>query len=106
MKKLNQSLAFVILSLSLIGQNSVSAAIINNTFSGTADFGPLTGQSYNGTATFDDSSITGSGNESVSTTNFELTFNGKIFNNSNADIGGSAEAIYVDGIFAGIQYYS
>lgn len=106
MKKLNQSLALVTLSLGLIGQNSVSAAIINSTFSGTADFGPLIGQSYSGSATFDNFSITGVGDETVPTSQFEVTFNGQTFNNGNAQAGNSAKAVFVDGVFAGIQYVS
>ncbi|MDB9524580.1 hypothetical protein PN498_01150 [Oscillatoria sp. CS-180] len=102
--KLNlmSSLATTALALgtTLMMAASASAASLFS-FEATADFGPLDGQSFFGTVEFDDSGLTGSGNESVNLSSFNFDFLGTVFTEADDTF---AVAQFSDGTFLGVDY--
>lgn len=71
-------------------------------FSGVADSGPLLGQSFTGSLSFDDSALTGLGFELFSLDTLNFVFAGQRYSLVNADI--APDVSYLDGSFLGLSY--
>ncbi|ACK73277.1 conserved hypothetical protein [Gloeothece citriformis PCC 7424] len=101
-QKISMITSGLALSLTVSPINSVQAAIIPYTFSGTIEFGDLTGESFSGSFNYDDSLLTGSGYEVVDVSDLELTFLGNTFTAVNGDSTPRVE--FSEGNFLGLYY--
>jgi hypothetical protein len=77
------------------------AALINYNLIVNIDFGPLTGNVYTGSFTYDNDGLTGTGNESVFLTDFNFNFDGNPY--TFADDPGATVSFF-DGTFLGLDY--
>ncbi|NCT84877.1 MAG: PEPxxWA-CTERM sorting domain-containing protein [Comamonadaceae bacterium] len=68
-------------------------------FTGTIDAGPLSGQTFAGSYSFDPTSVTGSAFEQIALSAFTLVFNSQTYT-----LTPSASADYADGVFLGLSY--
>jgi hypothetical protein len=82
--------------------SSAQAALIEYSFTGTLDSGLLSGESFNGQFTFDDSGFANSGLQGLSLSSFALNFHNTSFNAGNADTTPTVD--YQDGTFLGLSY--
>ena len=88
------------LGTTLVMAASASAASLFS-FEATPDFGLLSGQSFFGTVEFDDSGLTGTGDETVGLSSFNFDFLGTVFTEADDTF---AFAQFVDGAFLGVDY--
>jgi hypothetical protein len=89
-------------TLSALSLNASQAeAVTLFTFEVIPDFGPLAGNTYVGDFSFDDSSLTGIGDETVSLSDFNFNFLGTTYTELD---GFSSLAAFLDGKFLGIEY--
>lgn len=65
--------------------------------------GALNGNTYSGSFSYDDATLTGSGSESVTVDSLNFTFEGTPYTEAD-DIGSGAEAIFEGGTFLGLNY--
>ncbi|MDJ0731059.1 MAG: PEP-CTERM sorting domain-containing protein [Crocosphaera sp.] len=82
--KFTLSTTAIALTLSLVSPNSVEAATISYTFSGTTDSGSLINENYTGTFTFDDANLTGFNKESLTVSTVTFNFLGTTFTKTDA----------------------
>jgi hypothetical protein len=80
LQKLGAIAATIALSLTAI-QPAQSATLTYN-ISGTTDSGPLVGETYFGSFSFDDSNLTRNGSEFLTPANLNLNFSNPIFSNT------------------------
>ena len=101
---LKSSLAATGLALgtTLMMAASASAASLFS-FEVTPDFGFLSGQSFSGTVEFDDSLLTGIGDETVSLSSFNFDFLGTVFTEAD-DNDNDPFAQFFDGVFLGVSF--
>jgi hypothetical protein len=92
------------LALSLCALNATQAQALSlYDFTVTPDFGTLTGNTYQGNFSFDDSGLTSSGEEEVALLSFNfLNFLGRTYTQADDP---SAIASFFDGNFLGIDYF-
>ena len=88
------------LGTTLVMAASASAASLFS-FEATPDFGLLSGQSFFGTVEFDDSGLTGTGDETVGLSSFNFDFLGTVFTEADDTL---AFAQFFDGAFLGVDY--
>jgi hypothetical protein len=81
---------------------AAEAGILQYAFTGTLDFGSLLGESYSGQASFDDSALTGTGNESLPLTGLSFSFHGSSFGLGSGAAAPTAD--FLDGVFLGLSY--
>ncbi len=105
MTNIFQKLSFVatttVLSLSVINANPVNAASISYDFEVSPDFGPLVGETYSGFFEFDDSALTGIGEEFLSVSDLSFNFPGF---DSGTDGLSDPEAVFLDGDLLGLSF--
>ncbi|MCX7097189.1 MAG: PEP-CTERM sorting domain-containing protein [Methylococcales bacterium] len=78
------------------------AAMVRYSFDGVIDSGSLFGESYSGFLLFDDASLTYTGAESVTLSDFSMAFLTNTFAISTADFAPTAD--FSEGVFLGISY--
>lgn len=78
---------------------ATSAQAATYSFSGSIDAGPLSGASFAGSYTFDDSQITGADFEQIALSAFSLNFNSQTFS-----LNPGATADFSAGVFLGLTY--
>lgn len=98
MQKLLRSTALAALLIAALP--AAQAASYN--FSGAMDFGPLNGESFSGSLSFDDTGLTGAGFELFSLSNLTINFAGHTYTLANADA--APDVSYQDGAFLGLSY--
>ncbi|NJN74771.1 MAG: PEP-CTERM sorting domain-containing protein [Limnothrix sp. RL_2_0] len=79
---------------------SAKAAVMYS-FEVTPDFGPLLGDTYLGTLEYDDSGLTGIGEETVGLSDFDFSFLGSDFMSADDPF---AFVQLFDGVFLGVEY--
>ncbi|WP_422017571.1 FxDxF family PEP-CTERM protein [Roseateles sp.] len=89
----------LIAAAALIAASAAHADSFN--FSGTVDAGPLSGQTFAGSYTFNAAQVSGSAFEQLALSAFTLNFNSVTYT-----LNGSATADYADGVFLGLSYTS
>ena len=92
----------VVLSLAVQQVNPAQAAIVSYNLAGTIQNGSLTGQTFSGTFSYDNSPSTGSGFESLDASQVNLNFLGSTFTAVNADSNPTVE--FLDGILLGLNF--
>ncbi|NET45290.1 hypothetical protein [Okeania sp. SIO2B3] len=106
MTNIFQKLSFVatstVLTLSVINANPVNAASITYDFEVTIDSGVLFGGTYSGSFEFDDSAVTGMGEEFLSVSDISFDFLG--VNYTETDGLFDPEAVFFDGDFLGLSF--
>ena len=106
MTNIFQKLSFIatttVLSLSVIHTNPVSAASIIYDFEVSIDSGVLDGETYSGFFEFDDSALTGIGDEFLSVSELGFDFLG--VNYTETDSLSDPEAVFFDGDFLGLNF--
>ncbi len=91
-----------VLSLATLASPSIAnGASIDSDFQVEIDFGPLTGNIYSGNISYDDSNLTGSGDETLPLTNFNFIFDGNSYTLADDT---NATATFLNGKFLGIDY--
>ena len=93
------SLAF---GLALINTNPTQAATITYDLQVSIDSGPLLNETYFGSFSFDDLTLTGVGDEFLPVTNLEFNFLGTDY--TEADDAFGAEVEFFDGDFLGLSF--
>lgn len=73
-------------------------------FSGMMESGSLIGESFTGLFSFDDSSLSKTGEEYLGVGSLSMNFLGNVWNLSHLESGSAAEIKFYDGIFAGLSY--
>jgi hypothetical protein len=86
----------------ILSAPGAEAGIVNYTFSGTVDFGSLLGESYSGTASFDDAGLTGTGDESLPVSALTFSFHNGSFNQASGTASPTAD--FLDGTFLGLSF--
>lgn len=92
----------VLAALLLAALPAAQAATQSWNVSGTLDSGHFTGQSFAGTFSFDDASLTGFGDEWLTVDNLALNFAGMDYTLADADA--PAEVSFFDGAFLGLSF--
>jgi hypothetical protein len=92
----------VVLSLAVQQVNSAQAAIVSYNLAGTIQNGLLTGQTFSGTFSYDNSLLTGLGFEFLDVSQVNLNFLGSTFTAVNADSNPTVE--FLDGILLGLNF--
>lgn len=98
-QKLGAIAATIVLSLTAI--KPAQSATLTYNISGTTDSGPLVGETYSGSLSFDDSTLTGNGSEFLTPANLSLSFSNPIF--TNATFVAPAEIAFFNGTFLGLN---
>ena len=83
---------------------AAQAAPQSYAFSGTLESGALIGNSYQGQFSFDDASLTLTGEEYLGVNSLSMSFLGSQWGLGLADAGAVTEVKFVDGAFAGLSY--
>lgn len=91
-----------VFSALLIMASAAKASIINYNFNGLVDSGALVGESYNGSFSFDDASLTNLGLESINLSAFSFNFLTTSYNLTNADFQSTVD--FLDGLLLGVSY--
>jgi len=81
---------------------TAEAALVNYNFSGAIDSGLLAGETYNGSFTYDNATLTNSGSEFIDLSSLTFNFLSSAYNLSNADFTPTAD--FLDGSFLGLSY--
>ncbi len=106
MTNIFQKLSFVatsaVIGLTVINANPVNAASIIYDFEVSIDSGVLDGETYSGFFEFDDSALTGIGEEFLSVS--ELSFDFLDVNYTEIDGSFDPEVLFVDGEFFGLDF--
>jgi hypothetical protein len=89
------------IALSLTAIKPAQSATLTYNISGTTDSGPLVGETYTGSFSFDDSNLTGNGSEFLTPTNLNLNFSNPIFSNATSML--PAQLAFFDGTFLGLN---
>jgi hypothetical protein len=89
-------------TLGLLFSGTALAAVQTYSFNGTVESGSLLGETYSGTFSYDDASLTGSGEEWLAIDNLDMNFMGS--NYTETDATAPAEVGYLDGVFRGLSY--
>lgn len=96
----------IVSTISLFGALIIAptseASLINYNFNGTIDSGLLIGESYSGSFSFDDVSLTNIESESIDLSAFSFNFLSSIYALANADLTPTAD--FLDGQLLGISY--
>lgn len=92
----------VVLSLAVEQVSPAQAAIVSYNLAGTIETGLLTGQTFSGTFSYDNSPLTGSGFEFLDVSQVNLNFLGSTFTAVNADSNPTVE--FLDGILLGLNF--
>ncbi len=79
---------------------SVQAATITYDFTVSVDSGPLLGNEYSGVLSFDDSGLSGSGEEFLAVDNLEFSFEGVDYTETD----GTPEVLFFNGDFLGLSW--
>lgn len=80
---------------------TAQAAILNFDVNVNIDSGPLNGESYSGSFRYDNSSLTGVGDESVALSSIDFNFFGVDYDENN---GTTPDAIFLDNDFLGLSW--
>lgn len=83
---------------------AAQAATQTYAFSGSLDSGALIGESFSGQFSFDDATLTLSGEEYLGVDTLGLNFLGANWGLGQLDAGALAEVKFVEGVFAGLSY--
>ncbi len=106
MTNLFQKFAFVtastVVGMAVINSNPVHAASISYDVEVIIDSGSLTGETYTGFFTFDDSRLTGIGEEFLSVSQISFDFNGVNYTETDDFFG--PEVLFFDGDFLGLSF--
>jgi len=94
--------ATVCLCSALMIAPTAEAALVNYNFSGAIDSGLLAGETYNGSFTYDNATLTNSGSEFIDLSSLTFNFLSSAYNLSNADFTPTAD--FLDGSFLGLSY--
>ncbi|MEA5536629.1 PEP-CTERM sorting domain-containing protein [Crocosphaera sp. XPORK-15E] len=95
----------LVLSLAVQQINPAQAATVNYNLSGTIENGLLTGQTFSGTFSYDDSLLTGSGFETLGISEVNLSFFGSIFTAVDDDSYPDSPTVeFLDGNFLGLNF--
>lgn len=100
LQKLAFATASVALSVAALDINPASAATLD--FEVTPDVGPLVGETYSGSLSYDETDITGIGEEFIAVTDLDFNFFGD--NYSETDGLADPEAVFFDGDFLGLTF--
>ncbi|TRU25491.1 MAG: PEP-CTERM sorting domain-containing protein [Microcystis aeruginosa Ma_MB_S_20031200_S102] len=92
----------VVLSFAVQQVNSAQAAIVSYNLAGTIQNGLLTGQTFSGTFSYDNSLLTGLGFEFLDVSQVNLNFFGSTFTAVDADSNPTVE--FLDGILLGLNF--
>ena len=91
-----------LIGLLLLGATSAQAAINTYTFSGTLDSGLFNGETFSGQFSFNDTALTGMGNEYQSVDTLNLNFHNQTYTQASAVA--IPEAAFADGAFLGLSF--
>lgn len=91
-------------ALLLLALPASQAATQSYFFNGTLESGALMGNSYQGQFSFDDASLTLTGEEYLGVDSLAMSFLGSQWSLALADAGAVTEVKFVDGAFAGLSY--
>lgn len=95
----------LVLSLAVQQVNPAQAATVNYNLAGTIQNGLLTGQTFSGTFSYDDSLLTGSGFETLGVSQVNLSFLGSTFTAANDDSYPDSPTVeFSDGNFLGLNF--
>lgn len=92
----------LLIGLNLINIRSAQAIINTYNFQVSVDSGSLSGNTYSGSLSFDDSGLTGSGDEYLSVPNIEYNFSGTNYTENDALV--PPEVLFSNGNFLGLDY--
>lgn len=101
--KLKHTLITAALGL-MVAAPAAQAAIQSWNFSGAVDSGSLLGETYSGSFSFDDATLTGMDAEWLAVANLSMTFNGSAYTQVDVVAGAAVEVGYQDGEFLGLSY--
>ena len=99
-----KSLAAVSFGLLFAALAPAHAAVQTYTFSGAIDAGPLLGEAYAGSFSFDDATLVGEGAEWLAVDSLSMNFMGNSFTEADAVAPAIAEVGYYDGAFLGLSF--
>ena len=99
-----KSIAAVSFGLLFAAFAPAQAAVQTYTFSGAIDAGPLLGETYAGSFSFDDAALTGTGAEWLAVDSLAMNFMGSSFTQADVAFGAAVEVGYYDGAFLGLSY--
>lgn len=91
-----------VLAALLFAALPAQAALQSYNFSGTLDSGVYSGQSFSGSFSFDDATLSNIGDEWLSVNSLNMSFLGSNYNLSNSTFG--ADVGYSSGTFLGLSY--
>ena len=100
LQKLAFATASVALSVAALDINPAAAATFD--FEVTPDFGPLVGDTYSGSLSYDETDITGIGEEFLAVTDLDFNFLGVDY--SETDGLADPEVVFFDGDFLGLSF--
>lgn len=101
--KFTVAAASLFLGLSTINAGSAQALVNPFNFDVDIDSGPLNGNTYSGSFSYDDATLTGFNNESVPVIDLDYTFDGVNYTDAD-DVGFGAEVLFNNGQFLGLSY--
>ncbi|MDD2725475.1 MAG: hypothetical protein PHH59_15825 [Methylovulum sp.] len=93
--------ASVFATLMLMMPNA-QAANVNYTFNGTVDSGSLLSETFSGSFSYDDLSLTNLGDESINLSTMSFNFLSNSFGLGNADVAATAD--FLNGVFLGVNF--
>jgi hypothetical protein len=99
---LTKTLIRTALCAALLGSAAAQAGSLHYTIAGTADSGSLSGTSYTGTLSVDNSALTGVGTEQVTLSSLSFTLLGNTY--TAADGTAPPVADFLDGVFFGAEF--
>lgn len=94
--------AGLMLGLTTTNASSAQAATINYNFEVSIDSGSLVGETFLGSFSFDDATLTGSGSESLPISTLEVSFQGTTYTEANAS--GKDRIRFLDNDFLGLSF--
>ena len=89
------------IALTLTAIKPAQSATLTYNISGTTDSGPLVGETYSGSFSFDDATLTRNGSEFLTPTNLNLNFSNPIFSNATPML--PAQLAFSNGTFLGLN---
>lgn len=91
-----------LMGLLLLGAASAQAASTSYTFNGTLDSGVFNGETFSGQFSFDDATLTGSGDEYLAVDSVNLNFHAQAYTQTHA--AAIPEVAFSDGTFLGLSF--
>ena len=102
MKRMLSHPVTALIGLLLLGATSAQAATNTYTFSGALDSGVFNGETFSGQFSFDDATLTGTGDEYLAVNTVNMNFHGQTYTQTNA--AAVPEVRFADGALLGLSF--